>query len=117
MVDIARGNLLARDWVDSLSADARFISFVTAAELFAGCQNKRQEELLERELEFYNIVWADEFVSETALDLYRRWHLSHGIGFLDCLLAATALVKKFSFATLNLKHFKPIAELVAERPY
>jgi len=43
--------------------------------------------------------------------------LSHNIGFLDCLIAATAIKNGLSLATLNLKHFAPFSDLQVEKPY
>lgn len=117
LVDLLHGRYSAREWIDSLAVEARYISVVTAVELYAGCANKREQQKLARELDLYQIVWLDERMSERALNLYRSLRLSHGVGFLDCLIAATALEKNFVLATLNLKHFKPIAGLVVKRPY
>ncbi|MBI4672268.1 MAG: type II toxin-antitoxin system VapC family toxin [Chloroflexi bacterium] len=117
LIDLLHGRQNARAWIDSLDVEVRYISVVTAAELLAGCANKREEQKLARELNLYHIAWIDEVMSERALNLYRALRLSHGVGFLDCLIAATALEKNFVVATLNLKHFKPIAGLQVKRPY
>lgn len=117
LIDLLRGNQKAREWIDSLADDAKFISVVTIAELLAGCRNKREQQTLNRELKLYEIAWIDETMSERALNLYRDFHLSHGVGFLDCMIAATAILKNYSLATLNLKHFAPFPELDTHRPY
>lgn len=41
--------------------------------------------------------------------------LSHGVGFLDSLVAATS--HDLPIATLNLKHFEPLPDVRARRPY
>lgn len=117
LVDVLRGNTSARIWIDALPEDGCAISVITAAELLAGCRNRTEQRTVERELELYEILWITEEISQTALDFYKRYHLSHNVGFLDCLIAATAIVNGLQLATVNLKHFAPFPHLVSERPY
>lgn len=117
LVDILRGYKPTRDWVDSISPADRFVSVITAAELLAGCRNQTEQRAVERELALYAMLWLDEGASQSALEWYRRFHLSHGIGFLDCLIAATAVERGLRLATLNLKHFAPLTNVHAERPH
>ena len=46
-----------------------------------------------------------------------RLNLSHGIGWPDCLIGATALRLRVAVVTLNDKHFKAIRGLRVVRPY
>jgi predicted nucleic acid-binding protein len=117
LIDILRGQAVARNWVDSLTWPARAVSVITGAELLAGCRNQREQRAVERELNLYSVVWIDESISQTALDSYKQFHLSHGVGFLDCLIAATALRHGLRLATLNLKHFTMLSGVQVERPY
>ena len=116
LIDLLRGSKPARDWIDSLSENARLISVITAAELLAGCRNRTEQRAVEREIALYGLVWISEDVAQTALEFYKQFHLSHNVGFLDCLVAATALKNELRLATLNLKHF-PFPDLKSERPY
>lgn len=117
LVDVLRGYAEARDWIDSIAEDHRFTSVITAAELVAGCRNRAEQRNIDRELKMYTLVWLDEDISQNALDLYRRFYLSHGIGFHDCLIAATAMRRNYRVATLNLKHFRIFLKVKANRPY
>ena len=117
LVDLLRGFRPARDWIDSLPSPTRTISFVTVAELIAGARNQNEQRAIERELTLYLVLWIDEQIARLALDLYRRHHLRHHTGFLDCLVAATAMSQGLRLATLNLGHFAPITGLHAEKPY
>ena len=116
LIDLLRGSKPARDWIDSLSENVRLISVITAAELLAGCRNRTEQRAVEREIDLYGVVWISEDVAQTALEFYKQFHLSHNVGFLDCLVAATALKNELCLATLNLKHF-PFPDLKSERPY
>lgn len=117
LIDLLRGETRARTWIDNVPADARAISVVTAAELLAGCHNRREQRSVEREIELYEMLWLDETISTRALELYKKFHLSHNVGFLDCLIAATALEHHLTVATLNIKHFAPLSNLQVVRPY
>jgi predicted nucleic acid-binding protein len=117
LIDLLRGEIRARNWIDSLAMEARAISVVTAAELLAGARNRREQKNIELEIELYEMLWLDEMICERALELYKRFRLSHNIGFLDCLIAATALEHDLTLATLNLKHFHSLPNLQVIRPY
>ncbi|MBM4046290.1 MAG: type II toxin-antitoxin system VapC family toxin [Planctomycetes bacterium] len=117
LVDLLRGSTAARRWVDSVPKAARSLSVATVAELIAGCRNRKEQSVVEREIELYTVLWVTEGISQSALDLYKRFYLSHGVGFLDCLIAATATEHRLRLATLNLSHFTPVPNLQVERPY
>jgi predicted nucleic acid-binding protein len=117
LIDVLRGSTVARRWIDAQPVSVCAISVITAAELLAGCRNHREQRTVEREIASYQILWLDEDISRTAIDFYQRFHLSHGVGFFDCLIAATALNHDLKIATLNLRHFSPLPAVRAERPY
>lgn len=117
LIDVLRGYKPAQAWIDSLPDDARWVSVITAAELLAGCRNQSEQRRVERELALYSMLWIDEEISKTALDLYRQFHLSHGAGFFDCLIAATSRSHGLQLATLNTRHFAPFPQLKPQRPY
>ncbi len=117
LVDLWRGRTPARQWLDSIFSEERFISVITAAELLAGCRNKNEQRITEREIALYPILWLNEDSSQTAWDWYRQFRPSHGLGFLDCLIGATAYHHTLTLATLNEKHFRPLPGLRVERPY
>lgn len=117
LVDLLRGDKSAREWVDSISEIARAISVITAAELLAGCRNRTEQRAVEHEIDLYEIIWLTEEISQAALELYKQFRLSHGVGFLDCVIAATASKNGLRLATLNLKHFDQFPDLQVERPY
>ncbi|MDE3087828.1 MAG: type II toxin-antitoxin system VapC family toxin [Chloroflexota bacterium] len=117
LVDVLRGDKSARAWLDTLPEDACAVSVITAAELLAGYRNRSGQRTVERELELYETLWVSEEISQAALDFYTQYHLSPNVGFLDCLIAATATANGLRLATQNLKHFAPFPHLATERPY
>jgi predicted nucleic acid-binding protein len=60
-------------------------------------------------------VTAEDF--DHCIAFVKRFTLSHGIGWPDCLIAASALRMRIPVATLNDKHFSRIPGLRVVRPY
>ena len=117
LIDVFRKYGPAKIWIDRFAIGDLLISFVSVSELLAGCRNKREQDLIDANLLEYPSVWASEAIQTLALDFLRRYRLSHGIGFLDCVIAATALTNGLPLATMNYKHFQMILGLKVERPY
>jgi predicted nucleic acid-binding protein len=117
LIDVLRGSVSARRWIDAQPISACAISVITGAELLAGCRNLREQRAVEREINSYQMLWLDESNSRAALEFYQHFHLSHNVGFFDCLIAATALARDLRLATLNLLHFSVLRGVRAERPY
>lgn len=117
IIDLLRGIEQAMNWIDCIEPKYRFLSFITVAELIAGCRNKDEQKKIERELSHYVLVYLDPHGCRLGVEWYKSLHLSHRVGFLDCLIAATANRKNIPIATLNDKHFKQIAGISIIRPY
>jgi hypothetical protein len=87
------------------------ISVVTQMELMVGCQNKTELRRLDRFLNHFQIIDLTAEISHVALDLIRRYRLSHGLLIADCLIAATALSLDESFVTKNQRDYRFITGL------
>lgn len=102
---------------EQLPLQGRWVSVITYFELLAGCRNRREQRTVAREMRNYRLLLLTEDISRTALSWFERFHLSHGVGFLDSLIGATALHQDLTVATLNTKHFEPLPGIRVERPY
>jgi len=116
-IDYLRGNEACKAWMGNFSTSELAYSVVTAAELLAGCRNSREQDIVEKELALYPMIHISGVISQSALEWYRQFHLSHGTGFLDCLIAASAHHYGLTICTLNDKHFRPLPDIKVERPY
>ena len=116
-VDYLRGNEACKEWLNNSVSNDLAYSIVTAAELLAGCRNRREQDMVEKELAIYPMIQISGAISLTAWEWYREYHLSHGVGFLDCLIGASAHHYGLVVCTLNDKHFRPLPDLQVERPY
>ena len=63
------------------------------------------------------IVWPSEAECQTALEQFSKLHLSHGLGLLDALIAATALGHGSVLNTFNERHYRMYPGLTTVRPY
>ena len=83
-VDFLRGNEICKEWLNGSASNEMAYSIVTAAELLAGCRNRREQDMVEKELAIYPMIQISGAISLTAWEWYREYRLSHGVGFLDC---------------------------------
>ena len=65
-------------------------SVISVFELLGGCRNLREQRATLRSLTTVEIVQIESGDSSQALQWYRSYHLSRGIGFLDCFVAVAA---------------------------
>jgi predicted nucleic acid-binding protein len=68
---------------------------------------KRFEKLLNN----YTIVLLDRNISLLAIDLYKKYKLSHGLDIPDSLIAATSIVLELPLFTYNVKDFHYIPDI------
>ena len=87
------------------------VSSITQMELIIGCRDKRELHSLQRFLNRFHIIGIDEQVSDTAIDLLKRYHLSHGLLIADSLLAATAIISDLPFVSKNQRDYRFIEDL------
>lgn len=50
MIDLLRGVYESMNWIDKIEPENRLLSFITVAELIAGCRNKDEQRKIEREI-------------------------------------------------------------------
>lgn len=102
---------------ESAKANSLSCSQVCEVELLAGAPSRTLRRPVEKLLKDFTVVTPTHDDFAEAVALFRAISLSHGIEFLDCLVAATALRLKAPLHTRNVKHFSPIPGLSAVQPY
>lgn len=114
LVDVARHNELA---VRLLSQTPNItISAVSAWELIQGARDKQELREIETFLSSVNVIEVDEHISRKSRGLLTSYVLSHGLHILDAMIAATALVRRCTLVTDNVRDFSFISGLAVVKP-
>jgi len=117
MIDCLRGFEPAKKWLESASEQELGLPGLVVMELLQGCQNLREQNTVEKSLSRFSIYWAEPEQCEFALKRFAAYHLSHQLGLMDALIAATAIGVNAELATFNKKHYGAIKELKIIQPY
>ena len=107
-----RGVAAARDWLrDARGEGPLAISVVSLTELVGGMRSAERREVWQL-LASFRAEPVTEIIARRAGDFMRQYRRSHsGIGLVDYLIAATADIKGYEPATLNVKHFPMFKDL------
>ena len=87
------------------------ICSITQMELIVGCRNKSELRVLNKFLSRFVIINITDNISENAVDLLRKYRLSHGLLIPDAIIAATALSLSLPFLSKNQKDYRFIEGL------
>lgn len=117
LIEILRGNSRAEEWLASVESLVLGIPVIVWMEILVGARDKQEQRVLVEQLARYRILHLESGDSERARQWFEQFHLSHGVGILDCLIAAVPLRLAKPFYTFNLKHFQVIPELEVQAPY
>ena len=117
MVDILRGHAGALAWLGANSHETIAIPGLVVMELVQGCRNKVEQNLVNKTLKGYHVLWPSHEACNHALRFFSAQHLSHGIGIIDALIAETAVEADAPLHTFNQKHYLPHMRLRTIQPY
>ncbi len=116
LIDVQRANSNAALWFSTLT-EIPFVPGFVCMELLQDAQNNRQVRQVQQMLAPLPIIWPATPDCEQALALFSRLHLSHGLGLIDALIAATALGRGATLCTMNIKHYRSVDNLLLSHPY
>lgn len=112
LIDTGRDVKEATAYLEHLKKDSTLaISVVTQMELIVGCRDKNELRSTERFLDLFEIIHLNEQISTVAVDLLRKYRLSHGLLVADALIAATAVFLQVPFVSKNQKDYRFIEGL------
>lgn len=112
LIDVGLGVETARVHLEQLGQNADLaVSSVTQMELVVGCRNKLELRSLDRFLEQFEVISLSDAISRTAVQLLRRYRLSHGLLIPDALIAATAVGLNAPLSSKNQRDYRFIEEL------
>ena len=113
LIDYSRGIEKTKGILKNLESEQIFaVSVVTQLELMVGCENKADFKSLQKFLLNFEIIQLSKSTSEKAVDLFKKYRLSHGVLIPDMLIASTALTHEIPLLSKNRKDFRFIDELL-----
>jgi predicted nucleic acid-binding protein len=115
LIDVQRGFGAAADWF-ATDRDVGVPGFVVM-ELVQDARNADEVQKALALVDGLDIVWPSQAECQTALEQFSRFHLSHGLGLLDALIAATAVGHGGVLNTFNERHYRIFPGLTIVRPY
>jgi predicted nucleic acid-binding protein len=97
----------------------REIGVATAVwlEIVEGTPDRRAEAIALRLLYRFERVDVTAGDIDWAIRQMLRFHLSHGLDAMDCLIASVSYRLNSTLYTRNLRHFTPMLGGLAQRPY
>ena len=116
LIDIQRGYAPALAWFAALT-ELPSIPGVVVMELIQDAQNAQQLRKAIKLVAPLSVVWPTEGDCNRALSDFTTYHLSHGLGLLDSLIAACGIGLSATLCTFNVKHYGMIPGLTLEQPY
>jgi hypothetical protein len=116
LIDVQRGHAPALAWFAALTDMPSVPGFVVM-ELIQGAENALEVRKVLKLVAPLPIVWPSEADCNRALADFAAYHLSHGLGLLDSLIAACAVGLSATLCTFNVKHYKVVPGLALAQPY
>ncbi len=116
LIDVQRGHPPALDWFSELS-DLPAIPGFVVMELIQDARNGSEVRKALKLIAPLTVVWPTEIDCQRALSELATYHLSHGLGLLDALIAACAVGMAATLNTFNAKHYRAVPGLVTAQPY
>ena len=116
LIDIQRGHPPALAWFASLT-DLPSVPGFVVMELVQDARNGREVRQALKLVAPLQVVWPTNADCARALSDFTAYHLSHGLGLLDALIAACAVGLSATLFTFNDKHYRVVPGLVTAQPY
>jgi len=112
LIELYKGNPLAKEAIKDFANENIFVSAITAAEFMVGARDKNDLQKIRKYLDEYITLPVDIEVTDVFIELFRTFALSHRPGIADALIAATALRYEIPLLTYNKRHFQFIPEII-----
>lgn len=113
LVDCLRNREMALEFV--VKNGSLKVSFATCAELIQGVKNKSEQAKVQKLMNLFTIDWGSEAIGQSTLRIMDEFQLKQKLGFIDALIASTAITSDLVLVTDNVKHFRGIEGLVVKK--
>ena len=115
LIDVQRGHPPAVAWFGGLTQLPAVPGFVVM-ELVQDAQLAQVQQALKLVAPL-GVIWPSQSDCSRASSDFAAYHLSHGLGLLDSLIAACAIGLSATLNTFNVKHYSAVPGLTFAQPY
>ena len=106
LIEIYRSNAKIIEVVKQIGQENIAVSDVTCAELLYGARDKKELQIIRKDLNKLTVLPIQSSVSKLAVELVEKYALSHKLSLPDALIASTAIIHNIELYTLNIKDFR-----------
>ena len=111
IIEVYKGNPKVINVLEKIGQNNIAISDVTCGELLYGARNKKELQMIKKDLKKLMVFSINEEISTQAINLIERFTLSNHRNLPDALIASTAKYYDLNLYTLNVKDFRYIEKL------
>ena len=111
LIDVQRGHPPALAWFAKLT-ELPFVPGFVVMELVQDARNNQEVEKALKLVAPLTIIWPSATDSARALSEFSTYHLSHGLGLIDALIAACVVGHSARLCTFNDKHYRAVPGLI-----
>lgn len=115
VVDILRQYPPAKQWL--LKQENLGVASIVWIEILQGSPDKNAQHRALKALRTFERINLNPKDIEWAIEQVTSFSLSHRIGGMDCLIASVNARLQIPLYTTNMKHFTPLLDTLAQRPY
>jgi tRNA(fMet)-specific endonuclease VapC len=108
IIEVYKENQNIIEFLEKIGQQNLAVSDVTCAELLFGARNKKELQIIKKDLKKLVVFSINEEISKGAVSLIEKFSLSNNLNLPDALIASTAMHHKVQLYTLNKKDFKYI---------
>lgn len=117
LIDLMRSHAAAVAFARSGPGSRILVHPASEAEVLVGARDLQDLRDIVFTLRKFSKAQLDPKDFHHCLAFVRRYTLTHGIGWPDCLIAATAVRLRLPVVTINDRHFRAVRGLKVVRPY
>ena len=116
LIDVQRGHPPAVEWFAQLT-ELPVVPGYVVMELVQDAHAQSEVDEVLKLVAPLRVVWPSAADCTRALSDFSTYHLSHGLGLIDSLIAACAVGLSATLCTFNDKHYRPVPGVTTARPY
>jgi len=104
LIEYLRGSDRAAEYLETLEGDL-ILSAISVAELYSGVKGSDEMDALDQFMLAFQVASIDDRLAKEGGLMRKKYHLNHGVGLAEALIAATAFDKGAKLITFNDRHY------------